>query len=391
MLKVLFIVPDFYPNTTGFSNASVGLVNTILKYGKDKYEVHVLTETPLPNGQPEFFGAHIHRYKNSKFDNRFVHSFFEKKKYVYVNNLITKNNIDVLFFETNTFPIFQNLLIRKFKGSVFVRIHSTADTEVVVYGMNENWFQKRMRKKIYSFMGNVQNVVATSDYYLDFVKTHFYCTNVYKIWDNRKFGLLFNTCDDNYVEHAVVMNNTFMTIGKLSNNGLVQKGFIDLLNAIYFLKLNHLLPCDFKLIMIGDGVKYDYLRSYIQQLDINNYIELIKSGTHEEIYNFISKSKAVILPSRYEGQSMFITEAISMGKPVIITSKNGMSNMINNGKNGFSVEAGNIASLSNAINKMITLDEKAIREMGKQSRDIFLQKFSGESVYNQFDFLMRTR
>ena len=390
MYKILFVVPDFYPSTTGFANASVGLVNSILKYGQGKYEIHVLAETKLNNEQKEFEGAVVHRYVRSKFDNRFTHSVIERAKYRHAVKLIDKVSFDLIFFETNTFPIFENLIVKRYKDKVCVRIHSTADTEVAVYGLDANLFQKRMKKKMFDFMNDVHGVIATSDFYLEFVKKHFYESNVYKIWCSRHFGLIFNTCQDQFKSFDQPSDNLFLTMGKLSNNGLVQKGFIDLLNSIEFLSINKKLPNDFKLVMIGDGEKFDFLKSYLETLDIRDRVVLVKKASHDDVFDYISKSKAIILLSRYEGQSMFITETISMGKPIIVTSNNGMSNMILDNQNGYSVEPGDILSISNAIYKMVNLDNDSLQQMGMKSRELFLQKFSEKAVYDQFEFFIKT-
>lgn len=391
MNKILFIVPDFYPNTTGFANAAVGLINSIKKYGREKYDIHVLTEVELKEGQPEIEGISVFRYKRSSFDNRFTHYFVEKSKFKYASKIIDRNNYDMIFFETNTFPIFENLIIKKYKSKVCVRIHSTADTEVAVFGLNANLFQKRMRKKMYAFMDKVNGVVSTSNYYLDFIKRYYYQNDVYKIWNGRHYGLIFNTCGDGCESRRLVSDNVFLTMGKLSNNGFIQKGFMDLLNSLEFLNTKGHLPRNFKLVMIGDGEKYRFVETYLSTLTIRDSVVLVKQATHAEVFEYINKSKAIILLSRYEGQSMFITETISMGKPIIVTNDNGMSNMILDGENGFTVKTGDVISISEAIYKMILANNETIDEMGNRSKKLYEASFSEKAVFEQFDFYFKTR
>lgn len=116
-------------------------------------------------------------------------------------------------------------------------------------------------------------------------------------------------------------------MGKMSENGLTQKGMTDLLKAIYYLKLGNELPDDFKLKIIGDGKMLSYIRKMIERLEIVRYCEIIVSASHDQVFEIMDESKAIILLSRYEGQSMFITESISKGKPLIVTNNNGMSDM----------------------------------------------------------------
>ena len=50
-MNVLFVVPDFYPNSTGFANASLNIVKAISKYGGNDYRVWVFTTEPLEKNE----------------------------------------------------------------------------------------------------------------------------------------------------------------------------------------------------------------------------------------------------------------------------------------------------------------------------------------------------
>lgn len=144
----------------------------------------------------------------------------------------------MIFFETNTFPFFQNWIVKEFKDKVFVRIHSTADTEVPVYN-ERKWYKPNMIiSKYFSFVQEVPNILSTSNYYLDFIKREYLKGNPYKIWNGKTYGLLFNTA-------GIEKSNTFMTMGKLSENGFTQKGISDLLRSRYYLNVQDKLPSDF--------------------------------------------------------------------------------------------------------------------------------------------------
>lgn len=384
-MRVLFIVPDFYPNSTGFANASGALLDSIKTFGCEKYEIFVFTQINLPAGVKEYDGAKIFRYKPDKFDNRLTHSFLEAKKFRYIDRIIIDNKIDYIFFETNTFPWMENQIVKKYKDKVLVRIHSTADTEVIVFGKNRSIFMKKANSKVFEFMETVPNIVSTSSYYLNFVKRYYLKDNIYKIWDGKKYNVIYNSTVDCFSEFSHTLSNHFMTMGKLSENGLVQKGFVDLLDAVGLLLKEKKLPLDFNLKMIGDGVMYDFIEKYITKLGLKEYVSVIKKASHDEVFKMMSESKAIVLLSRYEGQSMFITEALSMGKPIIITKDNGMQNMIVDGENGYLVETGNVVDAASKLNKMMQQDFLQIQEMGVKSRQMFEEYFSLKAVYHQFD------
>ena len=151
---------------------------------------------------------------------------------------------------------------------------------------------------------------------------------------------------------------------------------------------------DLTVFEIKDYKTYDKegnLNEGIRELNIDKYIELVRSASHSEVLDYISKSKAIILLSRYEGQSMFVTESISLGKPLILTSGNGMSDLIIDGLNGFLTKVGDSIETAKVLSKVMELDQNQIKKMGEKSREIYNRNFSQLAVYNQFDCLMELR
>lgn len=389
-MKILFIVPDFFPNSTGFANASTNLVNSIINYGKDEYEIWVFTTELLKNNQ-ELTGVNVIRYPQVKFDNRWTHIFHERKKFNYIKKIINENSIDVIFFETNTFGYLQYWITKKYKKNIFVRIHSTADTEVQMFGKHKTINSKIEYLLTKKFMKLVPNIVSTSNYYLEFVKHFYFNDNVYDIWNNKTYSLLFNTSKTQNPNFLQEYNHTLMTMGKMSSNGLTQKGILDLIRAIYYLNEEKLLPEDFKLIIVGDGIEYPKIKNMCTELHLMEKIKLIKSASHEDILKMIESVRAIVLLSRYEGQSMFITESLSLGKALILSNNTGMQDMVIDGINGTFVNQGNAKDAAEKILRILNARNEEIARMGKESKALFDRNYSEESTYLQFDKLIKLR
>lgn len=384
--KVLILSADFYPNNTGFSNATINLVKAIKKNCND-IEIYVFTDVNL-RGYKEIKYAHVIRYSN-KFNNnikifRILNNIL---KYVYLKKYIISNKIRFILLETNTFTVLQNLLCKKFRNILSVRIHSTVDTEVLMY-YKKSILGKLSSKMNLNFMKNVKYIISTNIYHQNFIKEIMFNKNEYTIWNNKQYFILPNTVDvseyNDLYKSNIKCAEYILTLGKLSFNGYVQKGLQDILKAIYILKTKNEIPVNFKLKLIGNGEKRDDLILYAKKLNIYEYIDFIKSTTHYETLKLIKSCKAVILPSRYEGQSMFITETLSLGKPVIITEHNGMEDMVKHGVNGFKVKKGDYISISNYIKKIYMFSNEELYDMGKASRSIFINKFSDKIIYKNF-------
>lgn len=388
-IKVLFVAPDFYPNSTGFANASFNLVRSILDNGKGKYSVYVYT--PVPLGQkPEMEGIEILRdSKRFSLENKLTTLFFIRKRYLRMKKLIEREAIDIIFFETNTFPFIQNWALKDFGSKVYVRIHSTADTEVQVFWDRKSWRPGEIkRKKVYEFMQNVNNIVSTSTFYLDFVRHHFMYDNVYTMWNGKTYGVLYNTAGMDNIKTNITYNNQLLTMGKMSENGIVQKGMTDLIKAIYILKKNNNLPETFKLKIIGTGTRYTDVKNLVREMGLQEKIDLIEEATHEEVFKYMQQSRAIVLLSRYEGQSMFVTESLAMGKPLILSDNNGMQGLINDHKNGFLVRTGDYYDAAEKILSMLNLSSETLEQFSKASLHLYNSKFSSKAVYEQFDELV---
>jgi len=382
--KVLILPADFYPSNTGFSNATLNLINAIEENNKN-IEIHVFTTVSL-NGKREINGAKVIRYKE-KFYNRSIFIVLANyAKFQFLKEYIYKNKIDFILLETNTFTILQSLLCKHFKDKLAVRIHSTADTEVLMYHKRRNLFGKIQRRIDIDFMKKVKYIISTNNYHSAFIKKIMFEGNVYTIWADKEYFILPNTITVNNAndDNHFYSQNYLLTLGKLSFNGYVQKGLQDLLKAIYVLKTNNNIPSNFKLKLVGDGEMRSNLLEYASRLGVNGHIDFIKKIEHDETLDLIKNAKAVILLSRYEGQSMFITEALALGKPIIITANNGMKDMIIDGKNGIKVKEGDYVEASEAIKKIYAMNEKEVSNMGKESEKIYLEKYLPQTICRTF-------
>ncbi len=95
-----------------------------------------------------------------------------------------------------------------------------------------------------------------------------------------------------------------------------------------------------------------------------------------DIRPFICKADCVVLPSYREGAPRSLLEALAMEKPIITTDTAGCRQVVEDGKNGFSVPVKNRQALFNAFCKMIEASPEERLAMGRSGR---------EKVKNEFD------
>jgi len=143
-----------------------------------------------------------------------------------------------------------------------------------------------------------------------------------------------------------------------------RKGIDDLIRAVPAIVEEHK---NIKLRIIGEGNMENELKALAQKLEVSKYIDFLGYVPHNEISNYHSSSDIFVLPSKNEGMSNTILEAMASGLPVITTDTGGTRELINN--NGFIVPMKDSEAIKEVIIKYIKNPE-LIEKHGLKSREI---------------------
>jgi len=107
----------------------------------------------------------------------------------------------------------------------------------------------------------------------------------------------------------------FLTIGRfVESNGIITKGQDHIIYAANDLKQN-----DVEFIFLGDGPALVNLKQLSQSLGLRNCKFI---GVVDNVFDYISLSDFILMPSAFEGLPIAAIESVCLGKP-IITSKIG--------------------------------------------------------------------
>jgi glycosyltransferase involved in cell wall biosynthesis len=97
-----------------------------------------------------------------------------------------------------------------------------------------------------------------------------------------------------------------------------------------------------------------------------------------DVLNEMRRAIAVVIPSLwYEGFPMVILEAFASGTPVIVSRLGALTEIVDDGVNGFHVTAGDADELGRCIKKII--DDHALTErVGRSARRTFVDRYAPE-------------
>jgi len=133
--------------------------------------------------------------------------------------------------------------------------------------------------------------------------------------------------------------------------------------------------------MMGDGPLVDYLVGRLKDSGLQN-VQYLGVKRHDECMEYLTKARFLVLPSQcFEGSPMVLLEAMSAGKPVVVSRIGVLPAMVRDGSNGHVFSPGASKELAERM-KRLHADPEGAREMGKKGRDLFEEKYTREVNYS---------
>lgn len=148
------------------------------------------------------------------------------------------------------------------------------------------------------------------------------------------------------------------------------KGFDILVKSIQSLMDSNRLKNDIIVLVIGiseNSEDSNSLRQLIAEAGLNR--KIMSLGIRNDINDILNISDIYLQPSRTEGLSLSIMEALNYSLPVIGTRVGGIPEIVHEGENGYLFEKENVEELSDRIE--ILVNNREVREMmGRKSKVI---------------------
>ena len=135
--------------------------------------------------------------------------------------------------------------------------------------------------------------------------------------------------------------------------------------------------------LIGDVLEPGYfiqLKSMVEELNLTSQFRF--EGATADVREYLSESDVFVLPSRSEGFSNALIEAMGASLPIVATDVGGNREAVVNGINGFLVPAEDPEPLAAAISDLLSNPIKA-QAMGRSGRRIAEEKFTVEGMMSQ--------
>ncbi|ANV84739.1 glycosyltransferase [Picosynechococcus sp. PCC 7003] len=177
------------------------------------------------------------------------------------------------------------------------------------------------------------------------------------------------------------------TLKFLFSGSLIHRKGVDLL-ASAFARLakefDHI-----ELILLGEG---DLRQKLEQQLSpYSNQVKFLGFQPWEKLPEFYQQADIFCFPSRYDGWGLVVPEALASGLPVIGTDKTGSAlQFIQNGYNGWLIEAGNEDCLYQAMRSAIELSTEKLDNYSDSAKQSISEHSLNDGLDKFQEYVVKT-
>ena len=390
---LITFVPDYYPSNTGFAQAFFHLHKSILVNDVcDRVYVFAEGNHTSPDsaniivgGLPKVRGTHL---LCKKLTHNIIQKTFEndyKEVFNQVDRIINESCVQMILVESMFLAWLIPILKRRYPSvPVVCRIHGTGPEYTAYYRkIDDIEFRDYLLKCVFES----NNIAATTKYYFDFFQKYY---KDYGKFIDKEFFLLPNTTS---VEDSdAPINNTkkifLLQLGRMDMRGYHQKGFQDTVKALMYIEnLKPEVASKIVYITIGTG---DREREFLERASNLKFVihKHYSKLENSEVKKIEAQSNIILLPSRCEGMSMFGTEAIAAGKPIVGTVGNGLESICKDGYNGYLVSEYDYILMAEAIINIIETPG-LMQKMSTNSAELFANNCSYSAVASKYEVIVR--
>jgi phosphatidylinositol alpha-mannosyltransferase len=280
-----------------------------------------------------------------------------------IRKLLADEKFDIIHLHEPLAPILPWLFLKTSNTvniGTFHAFHEKSKYYYITKSALRYWFKK------------LNGRIAVSESAMNFVAEHF----------KSNYALIPNGIDINKfsmstrsIEHLSNNQPTILFVGRI---GEKRKGLKYLLKAYSYLKWNH--P-DLRLIIVGPG---DLDKDCHRLLSEHNLSDVVFTGSVSETDLIKYYKSATIFCSPATGQESFgivLLEAMASGVPIIASSIQGYSAVVENGVQGLLVEPENPLDLSKKLDFL--LKNSTIRQYLSKEGPIRASKFSWKNIASE--------
>ena len=276
-------------------------------------------------------------------------------------------------------------------ASLYGRLAAILEQVPIVIGTEVNIYERKRAHHILAervLMARTDRVIVSAKSVRDF-----YVEQIHA--DPAKIDVVYNAVDWKSIQPSQSREQMRASLGldrgaKIA--GVIarlteQKGHHYLFQAMTMPAL-----ADLQLIVVGDGDLRDVLKAEAQALGIASRVHFL--GARRDLGNLLAAMDVFVMPSLWEGLPLSMILAMGAALPVVTTAVAGIPEIVQHGRTGWLVPAGNAAALATALIEIFA-DPARAAAVGAAARAFVLPRFGVDgyvdSMVGLYDRLLAER
>lgn len=165
-----------------------------------------------------------------------------------------------------------------------------------------------------------------------------------------------------------------------------RKGVLDLIDAFAVLIAESSIKP--QLIVSGIGPDFENVRAKITELNLGEHVQILGYADYESVPEIYRQADVFVSPTYAEGFSNTILEAMASGLTIVSTYSVGIVDCLRNRENGLLVQPGDVLSLKNALQEILTDDllrKKLAENAFAECRAIYSWRTIGQQIIKVYE------
>jgi glycosyltransferase involved in cell wall biosynthesis len=142
------------------------------------------------------------------------------------------------------------------------------------------------------------------------------------------------------------------------------------------------------LLLVGDGPLREGLQVQARELGVDHTVHF--AGRLEDVRPALAAMDVFVLPSREEGMSNALLEAMAAARPVIATDVGGNGEIVREGETGLLVPVDDGDAMATALMDLLGDRERAAR-FGQAGREDAVRKFGARAMVERLEAFYEAR
>jgi len=147
------------------------------------------------------------------------------------------------------------------------------------------------------------------------------------------------------------------------------------------------LPRDVELLIIGSGPLRDELEALAREHGLEGRVRLLGRVDEGDKFRYLAASDLYVLSSHHEGFGIVLQEAMSVGLPIVATSRGGQVDLLEDGVNALLIDSNEPKTIAEVVLRL--LNERGLRSGMSEANRRKIKQFDSPVIASRYLNLFR--